>query len=187
MTEIMAHAHPELGLIASEAMVEKWKAEIGTKPLNLDRKATIKDEMDPEVKIAGGTVKKELLTDRDIREITVGEIDEKMLDLMDADQSSPATTMAYNDLRDVKDAIINLNLESGLSYFGTAEKKAAELAEEGKSDEAEVMLAAAHVLQETADRPFQGTEHTPEENVRIVQDNLVAHNQRVLRNAKRSQ
>lgn len=178
-------AHPEYGLIASEAQIEKWRQEIGKKQLNTDRKATELDRLNPDLKVAGSHVSKETLTDDDIREITVAEIDERMLNLEVADQSSPAVTKAYNDLRDMKNAIIGLSRSPELSYYGTAEDAAVELDTEGRSDEAQVMLAAAQLLQETGSRPYSGSEHTPEENRAIVQAQLKAHNVRVSNNEAR--
>jgi|GEM_PF-3346531 len=178
-------AHPELGLIASDEMIEARRQKIGKNQLNTDRKATELDYGDPDAKIIGGRVEKSMFDDDDVREIAVAELDEKMLDLESADQSSPATTKARNDLRDLKDAMISLTREPGKSYYGTAEAAALRLDEEGRSDAAQVMLAAGELFQEVNSRPFKGTEFTAEENRTIVQAQLKAHNARVRSNEAR--
>jgi hypothetical protein len=188
-TEVHAHAHPEYGLIASDEMQQARKERIGKTPLNRDRGATTADHVDPDTLVVGERVEKDAFADDDIREITVSEIDEKMLDLEEADQNNPATTKSHNDLRDLKAAIVSLNRDPGLSFYGAALERVTALREEGKDDEADVMQAAADLLRETSSRPYEGVDYTREDykaqNAAIVKENIVQHNDRVARNKSR--
>jgi hypothetical protein len=188
--KIDAYAHPTYGLIESPEMAQARRDRIGKNPLNKDRGATLNDELDPGAQVVGGRAKKEFLVDDDIREITVSEIDEKIHELAEADQHNPAVTKARNDLRDLKAAIVSLDRDPGLSYNGTALKRAEELELAGERDQAEVMRAAAETLLVPKQRLDENVDYSQDDH-RQQQATAVGaligeHNDRVARNKARS-
>ena len=187
------YTHPVHGLIESEGMAQARKERVGKNRLNKDRKVVAEDYFNPnpDNRVIGERLYKDDFTDDDVREITVAEIDEKMLDLADADQSNPATTKTYNDLRDLRKAIIGLGRPSDLSFYGAAMERVAALQTEGRLDEAEVLRGAAELLDETSRRAFENVDYTrddyQQQRVTLVKDAIGKHNALVARNEARTQ
>lgn len=164
-------AHPELGLIASPEMEEAFKAEIGTRPLDTE-----------EYRNGKSIGKKEFLPDRDVREIAVAEINEKLAALEEANSTSTADIKARNDLRDIKNVLVDLPQSPELSFYGTASELAKELAEKGDTDRAEVTNAAAQMLQGIMNAPYNvdySREDYQDQNKAITQDMIKQHNDRI--------
>jgi len=192
-SKIDGYAHPVHGLIESPEMAAARKEQIGKNPLNKDRRAVTEDYINPnpDNRVVGDRLYKDDFTDDDVREITVAEIDEKMLDLVDGDQNNPATTKAYNDLRDLRQAIIDLSRPSDLSFYGAALERVAALQAEGKLDEAEVVQGAAELLHDTSQRAFGTVDYAKDnyqqQRVTLVKDSIDRHNALVVRNKARTQ
>lgn len=189
-----ALADPERGLIASEAMYEEHKRDfaerIGKSNISLYRDANIEKG---EYNVPGGKVEKETLGDRDVQEIAVAEIDEKLLNLKEAGFKNPADITTYNDLRDMKGILTDIS--AGNKEFDMYER-IAELANKSKADgdnvKAEAAGRAADYIRHIGSRMNDGVDGQPkivQEDIR--KDNIVdivdAHNRRVSGNQSRQQ
>lgn len=195
MSEKMLYtsSNPETALAIPESSLEEqrneFKDRIGKGQISRFRDADI---VNGEHNVAGGKVEKETLGDRDIQEIAVAEIDEKLLNLKEAGFKNPADITTYNDLRDMKG--IFTDITAGNQGFDMYEK-IAELANKNKADgdsvKAEAATRAADYIRHIGSRMNDGVDGQPE----IVRDDIRreniagivnAHNERASSNTRRA-
>jgi hypothetical protein len=129
------------------------------------------------------------LKDRDYQEITVGMIDEKMLDLEEAGLESSANTKAYNDLRDMKDVIVDLSTSADADgMYGDAVKRAEKFKAEGDMARAAAAQGAAEFFLDTRSKSssVEGASEDYDENrLANIQQAVKDHNDRRSRNLER--
>lgn len=129
------------------------------------------------------------LKDRDYQEITVGMIDEKMLDLEEAGLESSANIKAYNDLRDMKDVIVDLSSSADIDgMYGDAVKRAEKFKAEGDTARAAAAQGAAEFFLQTRSEAssIEGTTEDADENrLANIQQAVNDHNDRRSRNLER--
>ena len=129
------------------------------------------------------------LKDRDYQEITVGMIDEKMLDLEEAGLESSANTKAYNDLRDMKDVIVELSTSTDIDgMYGDAVKRAEKFKAEGDTARAAAAQGAAEFFLHTRSKvsSIEGASEDYDENrIANIQQAVKDHNDRRSRNLER--
>lgn len=129
------------------------------------------------------------LKDRDYQEITVGMIDEKMLDLEEAGLESSANTKAYNDLRDMKNVITDLSSSADVDgMYGDAVKRAEKYKAEGDTARAAAAQGAAEFFLHTRSEAssVEGTSEDYDENrLANIQQAVKHHNDRRSRNLER--
>jgi hypothetical protein len=144
-----------------------------------------------EVELGGKLKPKEHLTEDDMREVAVAQIDEMDLDLAGENQSSRAVRKSRNDLRDMKDVITKTERSHDESWYAALSRRAAQLEGEGNRYEAEVARSAAELLarvQDEADKGIgYGDAHDPRQAARFTRDLIRAHNDRVENNLRRPQ
>jgi len=134
------------------------------------------------------------LKDRDWQDITVGMIDEKMLDLKEAGLESSANTKAYNDLRDMKDVIIDLSSTADVDgMYGDAMKRADKFKAEGDTARAAAARDAAEFFLHTRSEEWgtfdpSGADGAYDKSCKAnIQQAVKDHNDRRGRNQTRQQ
>lgn len=129
------------------------------------------------------------LKDRDYQEITVGMIDEKMLDIEEAGLESSANTKAYNDLRDMKNVITDLSSSADVDgMYGDAVRRAEKYKAEGDTARATAAQGAAEFFLHTRSEAssIEGTSEDYDENRLVnIQQAVKDHNDRISRNLER--
>lgn len=186
--------------VATEAMEKQRKENIGKKPLSRQRRATIDDTYTYEThngeshKVDSKEgwnayaneqfLDKEGLDDSDLRDVAVARIDEQMLDLeLTGDMNSPAVTKHYNDLRDMKDFIVNRFDSDWDNIWDTVDQLKGQ---QGSEDEAAVGQAAidfmGQITSEAMDFDGDNLGEHPQERTKEVID---AHNERIRANEQK--
>ncbi|CAN5677330.1 hypothetical protein BH23PAT2_BH23PAT2_09780 [soil metagenome] len=137
------------------------------------------------------------LKDRDYQEITVGMIDEKMLDLEEAGLESSANTNAYNGLRDMKDVITDLSSSADVDgMYGDGVKRAEKFKAEGDTARAAAAQDATEFFLRTrseasslegAFNPSTDDDAYDKNSKANIQQAVNAHNNRRSRNQTRRQ
>lgn len=186
-------ADPEQGLIASEAMYKEHRKNfadrIGKSHISGYRDAEVEKG---EYNVPGGKVEKETLGDRDVQEIAVAEIDEKLPDLKQARFKNPADMTTYNNLRDMREIFTDISA-SGQEF--DMYEKIVELANKSKADgdawKAEAATRAADYVRHIGSRINDGLDGQPKafhEDIRRknIASIVAAHNDRVSSNTRRA-
>lgn len=144
--------------------------------------------------VPGGKVEKDTLGDRDVQEVAVALLEEKMLDLQDAGLDSPANTQAYNELCDIRDMLAGLDASyDGTDMYFDAVELSRKFKTEGDQDKADVAALAASYIQHVGRRINEGTEGKAADirgkDIRTsnIGDIVKEHNERVSQNTGRRQ
>jgi hypothetical protein len=186
-------SNPETALAIPESSLEEYRKDfkdrIGKGQISRFRDA---DVLEDGYNIPGGKVEKETLGDRDMQEIAVAEIDEKLLNLKEAGFTNPADITTYNNLRDMKDIFTDISAANqGFDMY----EKIAELANKSKADgdsvKADAAVRAMDYIRHIGSRINDGVDAQP----KIIHDDIrreniagiiAAHNERASSNTQRA-
>lgn len=140
-----------------KASLDRHKERVGKSHTSVWRDADALEG--DEWNVPGGKVEKDKLGDRDVQEVAVAMIEEKMLDLEEAGIDNPANTQAHNELRDIRDILAGLSAgNDGHEMYFDAIDLSRKFEEEGDDVRAKVAALAASYVQHVGFRINEGTE-----------------------------